>query len=147
MELASKNKIDITKQIQKKIETNLIRSGELIQSIINEFIQAYYDEYDPDVYDRTNQFLHSCVVSDIYRKGESFCIDIYINYNSMYYKISNPWQVVNWANRGLHGGYDHAELGVSEPFSHFWDDAEATMFDGAPTELTAFVQWLESRAR
>lgn len=135
------------KEVQKTIENNLIRSGELIQGIIREFIQIYYNEYEPEQYDRTEQFLNSCTVSKIYKKGDNYCIDIYINFNNMYYKLSNPWQVVNWANRGLHGGYDNVQLGVSTPFSHFWDDAMSAIFNGAPTELIAFVKWLESGVR
>ena len=131
--------------MNKAFEDSMKRAAELVQKIIHAHIEEYYAEYDPIRYERTEQFLHSCVTSDVYRRGDVFCVEIYIDYDHMYYKISNPWQVVDWANRGLHGGYDNKELGVSQPFSHFWDDAMEEIIPDKAMLIQNFIKWLEEK--
>lgn len=145
MKLAAKTYKELFNNLNKALEENLKRAAELIQQIIHAHIEEYYNEYEPEKYERTKQFLHSCVTSEVYKKGKNFCIDIYIDYNHMYYKISNPWQVVDWANRGMHGGYDNEQLGISQPFSHFWDDAMDEIIIDKTLVIEEFIKWLEEK--
>lgn len=127
------------------MKKTLTEGAEYIQMLITSFISQYYWEYYPKRYDRTGQFLESCVRSEIYFEGKSAFIDIYIDYQDLHYKIKNPYQVVKWANQGLHGGYDpnvdHPEIFVR--YTHFWDDAMEVLDEGRDQILEDFVEWIK----
>lgn len=91
---------------------------EACYNIVHEFLELYYDEYDPEHYRRINQFLESCVTTNVYRFNGNYYADIFIDYENLHYKLREPKLVVEWANEGLHGGYD-----VTAIHHHFWDEA------------------------
>lgn len=110
-------------------------------AIITDFIQKYYDEYDPNWYRRTYQFLDSCVNTSAIKNGKKYYVDIYIDYGNLHYKIKNTKQVIEWANEGLHGGLDVVENPV-----YFWDEAMYELKEETKGVFVRdFVKFLEQR--
>lgn len=90
-----------------------------VKKKIEEFIKYYYQEYTPEIYQRTWEFLNSVTKTEVYKKGNAWCAEIYID-TSIKYK--NNWTMegtAEQANKGLHGSYHPVQVGDS----HFWDDA------------------------
>lgn len=145
--LAAKTYDELFKNITNTFESTLEAVAVLIQEIIKEHIREYYSEFDPEYYIRTNQFLNSCVRSDMYIRNGKPCIDVYINYNNIYYEVESPWQVINWANRGLHGGYDPnvRNEGLNYRYSHFWDDAMDEITPSNSEVIQNFIKWMTEK--
>lgn len=118
MRLAVKTYSDLFKNMDTVISRAMETMGKMCKEIITMYIKDYYYDYEPDWYNRTFQFLDSCVSSHLYKSGNLYYIDIFIDYENLHYKLRNPKLVVEWANEGLHGGYD---LGSGD--SHFWDES------------------------
>ena len=90
-----------------------------VKKKIEEFIKYYYQEYTPEQYTRVWNFLNSVVKTDVYKKGNTWCAEVYID-TSITYK--NGWTMEGTAiqaNEGWHGWYHAVQVGDS----HFWDDA------------------------
>lgn len=116
----------------------LNQEGFYSAAVITEFIQKYYDEYDPSSYRRTFQFLDSVVNSKVFTEGGKYIVDIYIDWQNIHYKYSDTKQIIEWANEGLHGGYD-----VTDEKSHFWDDAMTSLKDSEKSDIVrSFINFL-----
>lgn len=91
---------------------------ERVYETLNYFLQEYYYDYSPEYYRRQYDLLRSAVKVEPKIVGNKVVASVYIDYDSMdnYYNASG-YQVVSWANHGLHGGID---VGDSTP--HIWDD-------------------------
>lgn len=111
-------------------------------AIITEFIEEYYDEYTyPNWYRRTFQFLDSCVNTSAIKRGNRYEVDIFIDWRNLHYKIRDSKQVIEWANEGLHGGYDLVDTELN-----FWDDAMVELTEETKGVLVRdFVKFLEQR--
>ena len=141
MRLAIRTYKELFNKLNIVLIQNLEQMGYHANAIITDFIQHYYDEYDPSSYDRTYQFLDSCVNSHVSKEGNKYVIDIFIDYHNLKYSIRNSKQVVEWANQGLHGGYD-----VVDDHSHFWNDAMYSLKEDEKCILIKdFVKFLEQR--
>ncbi len=91
---------------------------ERVYETLNYFLQEYYYDYSPEYYRRQYDLLRSAVKVEPKIVGNKVVASVYIDYDSMdnYYNATG-YQVVSWANQGLHGGID---VGDSTP--HIWDD-------------------------
>lgn len=100
------------------IMTKLVdQLAERVYETLNYYLNDYYTGWTPDSYRRTKAFLRSAVKVDAYPYKGGAKASVYIDYNSMDdYVNAAGYQVVEWANTGLHGG-----LSVSHK-PHVWDD-------------------------
>lgn len=148
MSLAISSEKELEKVIKESMEKSIVECGNVIKELITAFITDYYFEYQPEYYDprigdRTYQFLNSCMCSDYYWKGDTCCMNIYINYQDLHYRLDNPYKVIEWANAGTHGGYTNVQLGVSRPFSHFWDDAMEALNENKTNVVEDFIKYIK----
>lgn len=111
-----------------------------VYETLNYFLQEYYNSYNPKSYRRQYDFLRSAVkVEPKIVKGKVIA-SVYIDYENLddYYEASG-YDVVNWANQGLHGGLD---TGNNTP--HIWDDTmDETINNGELLRLA--IQYLKSK--
>ncbi|MBR6641129.1 MAG: hypothetical protein IKL08_02920 [Clostridia bacterium] len=111
-----------------------------VYETLNYFLQEYYNSYNPKSYRRQYDFLRSAVkVEPKIVKGKVIA-SVYIDYENFddYYEASG-YDVVNWANQGLHGGLD---TGSNTP--HVWDDTmDETINNGELLKLA--IQYLKSK--
>lgn len=132
------------KELEKALKPIMVgmvnNMSEKIYETLNYFLQVYYNSYDPKSYRRQMDFLRSAVKLEAKSVGDKVIASVYIDYDSMdnYYNATG-YQVVDWANQGLHGGLD---TGTDTP--HIWDDTiDATVQDGEL--LKAAIRFLRSR--
>lgn len=113
---------------------------ERVYETLNYFLQEYYNDYSPEYYRRQYDLLRSAVKVEPKIIGNKVVASVYIDYYSMdnYYNASG-YQVVSWANQGLHGGID---VGDSTP--HIWDDTiDNTVTNGELLKLA--IDYLKSK--
>ena len=110
-----------------------------VYETLNYFLKEYYDSYDPVSYRRQYDFLRSAVKVEPKIVRGKVIASVYIDYESLdNYKNASGYQVVNWANQGLHGGLD-----VGDNTPHVWDDTVEAVDNG--TLLKLAIQYLKSR--
>lgn len=110
-----------------------------VKTKIEEFIKYYYKEYSPELYTRVWNFLNSVTRTDVYKKGNDWCAEVYID-TSITYK--NNWTMEGTAiqaNKGWHGWYHAVQVGDS----HFWDDAMEEIH--SPEFINKFAGFLKSK--
>lgn len=110
-----------------------------VKKKIEEFIKYYYQEYTPEQYSRVWNFLNSVVKTDVYKRGDTWYSEVYID-TSITYK--NNWTMEGTAiqaNNGLHGWHHPVQVGDS----HFWNDAIEEIH--SPEFVNKFVDFLRSK--
>lgn len=121
--------------------TNMVDMlAERVYETLNHFLQEYYSSYSPVSYRRQYDFLRSAVKVKPKQIGNKVVASVYIDYDSMDdYKGVTGYQVVDWANQGLHGGLD---VGNNTP--EVWNDTmDATVNNGELLRLA--VAYLRSK--
>ena len=111
-----KNMGDFAKALAPQVKQTLELVAEDVKKEIDEYLQAYYDEYDPSFgtllislfYQRTYQLLNCCKIGMPKIVGNTISIEIYLDIDSLDYnaKGADPYKTVVAANAGLHGGFD-----------------------------------------
>lgn len=107
-----------------------------VKRTIEEFIKYYYQEYTPEFYFRVWNFLNSVVKTNVYKNGNAWCAEVYIDTSITY---DNGWTMkgtTEYANKGLHGNIKVGD-------SHFWDDAMEEIH--SPEFINRFVDFLKSK--
>lgn len=137
-----------SKELKHYMEQLMIKALEetsvKIKGIIDEFIQDWYDDYTPKIYQRTNQFLNSCTTSQVVQSGNSFKVIIFIDYNSMNHNLSDgitEFNIIENAEKGIHGvKYGRSgDTGIG-----FWEDSIDTI-ENEHTIIKAFADFLISK--
>ena len=111
-----------------------------VYETLNYFLQDYYNSYSPEYYKRQYDLLRSAVKVEPKRVGNKVVASVYIDYDSMdnYYNATG-YEVVSWANQGLHGGLD---VGNGTP--HVWDETlDNTITNGELLKLA--IEHLKSK--
>lgn len=106
-----KNMNDLTKVLEPKVMEILILVAEDTQQEIKEYLEEYYQEYDPVRYiPRTNQLLNCCKIGQVKKNGNGLSIEVYLDVYSLHYttKGADPYKTVVSGASGLHGGIDPA---------------------------------------
>ena len=101
-----KNENEIRKFLLHKCENALSQAQNKIYAIIKRFLVEFYRDYDPELYERTNQLLHSLVKSNVYRDGNGYRAEVYFDLSSINYIYGaqpSGEQVMAAAAEGWHG--------------------------------------------
>ncbi len=133
-----KNINELARALQPTLLQMTDQLAERVYETLNYFLQDYYSGYDPSSYRRTKDFLHSAVKVDAHPYKGGVKASVYIDYESMNnYVNATGFQVVKWANEGLHGGMevDHKP--------HVWDDTMRETVDNGEL-LRMAVDYLKS---
>lgn len=112
-------------------------AGKLTERVINHYLTNYYNEWFPSFYDRMEYFLYSCVRSEVEIKNNKCYCTIFIDYKNIHYKhiglYKGVWQIVQWANEGIHGNID---VGGEHFFDKSIEESERFI-------IINFSKWLE----
>lgn len=115
-----KNLGQFAKALEPKIVATLELVAQDVKQEIDEYLQAYYDEYDPAFgklltsffYQRTDQLRNCCKIGKPKISNGIISIEIYLDIDSLSYGTpgADPYKTVVAANAGLHGGWDISNL-------------------------------------
>lgn len=147
-----------TKQLEKAMgelmKEALFDASKAVEEIVDEFLRQWYLDYTPVMYERTSQFLYSCVTSKVIRRGNSYQTKVYIDWKNMHHtkkimqngaEVTKPLTkseehlIVEYANQGIHGIEDSEE--GQKPVK-FWDDALSEM-EQKDIIINAFYDYLK----
>lgn len=111
-----KNLGQFAKALEPKIVATLELVAQDVKQEIDEYLQAYYDEYDPAFgklltsffYQRTDQLRNCCKIGKPKISNGTISIEIYLDIDSLSYGTpgADPYKTVVAANSSLHGGWD-----------------------------------------
>ena len=88
-----------------KLKSAVTRAQEQVYKIIDLYLQRFYADYDPVVYERTRQFLHSLVKGGVEKVGNGYAAKVYFDLSYVYSTGANPSgeDVMGAAAYGGHG--------------------------------------------
>ena len=140
MAIHIRNMNDLKKALLPTMTNMIDMLAERVYETLNHFLQEYYSSYSPSSYRRQYDFLRSAVKVKPKQIGNKVVASVYIDYDSMDdYKGVTGYQVVDWANQGLHGGLD---VGNNTP--EVWNDTmDATVNNGELLRLA--VEYLRRK--
>lgn len=153
-----KNSRQLEKAMGELMKDAIFDASKAAEEIVDEFLRKWYGDYYPSQYDRTNQFLYSCVTSKVIRKGDTYSTTIYIDWKHMHHtkyvqkgdkmvekKLTKAEErmIVEYANEGIHGIPGENQMVGKEPI-RFWDDALAEM-EQKDVIINAFYDWLKAQ--
>ena len=101
-----KNENDLKKFLLQKCQIAVTQTQNKIYAIIKRALVEFYHDYDPLLYERTNQLLHSLVKSNIRQVGNGYEAEVYFDLSGINYTTGNAptgKQVMAAASQGLHG--------------------------------------------
>lgn len=108
------------KALEPKVIATLEAVAEDTKREIDDYLQAYYDEYDPAFgkslselfYHRTKQLLNCCKIGKPQISNGKISIEVYLDIDSLNYNTpgADAFKTVIAANAGLHGGWDVSNL-------------------------------------
>ena len=79
-----KNAKELETQMQKVLENGVTYVGKIIHEIIVKYINQWYSEYSPSVYNRTYQLLEYCTLGKLTKTGKNkVSLEIYMDYAHM----------------------------------------------------------------
>ncbi len=122
-----KNRNELLAFLYDKAYDALKNAQTIVYDIIQDYLQQFYADYDPVLYERTEQLLRSLVKGDIRPSSKGYLADVYFDLSSLNYVTGNQptgEQVMEAAAQGLHGAigsnllYVHGNTGVG-----VWNDA------------------------
>ncbi len=103
-----KNEKQLKDFLLSKCQSALRNTQEKVYKIIDLHIQRFYADYDPVMYDRTYQLMHSLVKSSIVSTGNGYKAEVYFDLGSIGYSTGaqpSGEQVMGAAAYGGHGAY------------------------------------------
>lgn len=101
-----KNDNELKSFLLQKCKEAISQTQNKIYAIIKKSLVLFYQDYDPILYERTNQLLHSLVKSDIRQVGGGYRAEVYFDLGSISYITGNMptgAQVMKAASFGEHG--------------------------------------------
>ena len=101
-----RNESQIKAFLLSKCKNALSQAQNKIYAIIKRFLVEFYQDYDPELYDRTNQLLHSLVKSDVIQTATGYKACVYFDLSSIDYIYGaqpSGEQVMSAAAEGWHG--------------------------------------------
>lgn len=111
-----KNMSRLAKALEPKITAILELVAEDVKQKIDEYLQEYYDEYDPAerasftelYYRRTEQLRNCCKIGKPVVNGTTISATVYLDIDSLKYDTpgADAYKTVRAGDSGLHGGID-----------------------------------------
>lgn len=100
-----KNEQQLKSFLLSKCKSALVNAQEKVYKILDLYMQRFYADYDPVIYERTYQLMKSLVKSDIKMVGNEINADVYFDLGYIYNTGLNPSgeDVMNVAAIGGHG--------------------------------------------
>lgn len=101
-----KNEAQLKSFLLAKCQNALLKAQEKVYKIIDIYVQRFYADYDPVMYERTYQLLHSLVKSEIISTGNGYEARVYFDAGSIGYDTGRQpsgEQVISAASYGGHG--------------------------------------------
>lgn len=101
-----KNEKQLKEFLFKKCQVALAKTQEKVYKIIDLHVQRFYADYDPEMYQRTYQLMHSLVKSNIHSTGNGYEAEVYFDLGSIGYDTGRQpsgEQVMGAAAFGGHG--------------------------------------------
>ena len=100
-----KNKKQLETFLLQKCKPALERSQNQVYKIIDLYLNRFYADYDPVLYERTYKLLHSLVKSDVVLTGNSYKAEVYFDLDYLYTTGAQPSgeDVMFEASHGGHG--------------------------------------------
>lgn len=119
-----KNIDQLAKVLESKIKATLELVAKDVKKEIDNALDRYYDEYNPDPgdiyarelkqfwYRRTEQLRNCCTIGKSQVANNKISIEIYLDIDSLKYNTpgADKYKTVVAANAGLHGGWDTSNL-------------------------------------
>lgn len=140
-----KNEKELKEFMLKKCKLALAKTQEQAYQILHRFVKEYYEDYTPEMYERTYQLYRSLVKSRIISTSNGYEAQVYFDIGSLYYVTGNRpsgKEVMAAAEQGLHGAigsdflYRFGDTGVN-----IWNDPmqiiDARTIDILKNELIA----------
>lgn len=131
-----KNDAQLKAFLMAKCKNALIQAQERVYQIVDTFVKEFYDDYTPEMYQRTYQLYRSLVKSDIIPTGNGYKAEVYFDLDGLKYS-KYPWQggnvptgeqVFDAAKYGLHGAIGSAGGGY-QFFHKFGDNGISIWYD------------------
>lgn len=98
--MAFKSAKELENYILSHSEVAIKAAQEKVYGIINKFLEQYYNEYEPSLYERTGQLLRSLVKSDVRQNGSGLIAEVYFDLNLLDYSIKTLKGIGTWDNKG-----------------------------------------------
>ena len=101
-----KNEAQLKTFVLNKCKTAVIMAQERVYKIIERFMQEYYSDYSPELYERTYQLYRSLVKSEVISSANGFEAKVYFDLSSINYVTGaspSAEQVWQAASTGHHG--------------------------------------------
>ena len=76
----------------------IIIAQERVYRVIDGFLKKFYSEFDPSLYDRTQQLMRSLVKSNIVSTGNGWSVEIYFDLSRLDYSIKTLKGIGTWGN-------------------------------------------------
>lgn len=115
-----KNMNDLQKIVEQKIRQALDLTQQEINRVLDYYIESYYDEYDPLVYNRTDMLRNSPIKPQIVKNKNGYSCVVGIDEEYLNYSYPDTWRyagspnvkdtpatgldIMQWSEKGLHGG-------------------------------------------
>jgi hypothetical protein len=112
-----RNAKDLEKYLKNLAKQVCDYASNVVYEAINYYLNQYYLEFDPVSYRRTEQLLRSAFKTKSVWSGSAWTAEVGIDYESLDYNEATGYDVISYANQGLHGGID---VGSD---THVYDDA------------------------
>ena len=104
------NSLDALKEyISSKCGVAIKSAQEEVHGIIQKFVEQYYSEFTPSVYERTYQLYNSLVKTGVKQAGGSWVAEVYFDASRL-----------NYSSKGLHG--HPVSGGYMNPYNHVVTD-------------------------
>ena len=122
------NSIDALKNhILSRCEEAIKNAQLEIHAIIDRFLMQYYAEFDPSLYERTYQLLHSLVKSDVKSTGNGYEAEVYFDVSMLDYSVKTlkgigTWANKNWSEEKTLSAAAHGSHGGWVSGTAIWDD-------------------------
>jgi hypothetical protein len=101
-----KNEAQLKSFLLQKSQIALAKTQEQIYQILHRFVKEFYNDYSPEMYERTYQLFQSLVKSRIIPTAKGYEAEVYFDIGSLYYTTGNMpsgEEVMKAASNGLHG--------------------------------------------
>ena len=118
---------ELKNYILSKCEEAIQNAQLEVHAIIDRFLMQYYAEYDPSLYERTYQLLHSLVKSDVKSTGNGYEAEIYFDVSMLDYSVKTlkgigTWSNKNWSEQTTLEAAAHGSHGGWTSGTAIWDD-------------------------